>query len=92
MIIFCRVQRKGLNEQEVLIGDPALGVKVIARDKFEKMWGNRILFLIQDKQLLANALNSNVEWSARVKAPLGMAVDRSSLAEFNVLLPGIFDF
>jgi len=83
---------KGLNEQEVLVGDPAVGVKVIARDEFEKMWGNRILFLIQDKQLLASELNSNAEWSARIKAPLGLAIDRTSLAAFNVLLLGNYDF
>jgi len=83
---------KGLNEQEVLIGDPAVGVKVIARDDFEKMWGNRILFLIQDKRLLANELNNDTEWSARIKAPLGVAIDRTSLAAFNILLLGNSDF
>jgi predicted double-glycine peptidase len=83
---------KGLNEQEVLVGDPAVGVKVIARDEFEKMWGNRILFLIQDKKLLTNELNSSSEWSARIKAPLGLAIDRTSLSAFNVLLLGNSDF
>jgi len=83
---------KGLNEQEVLVGDPAVGVKVIARDEFEKMWGNRILFLIQDKQLLVSELNSNAEWSARIKAPLGLAIDRTSLAAFNIQLLGNSDF
>jgi len=56
------------------------------------MWGNRILFLIQDKQLLASELNSNAEWSARIKAPLGLAIDRTSLAAFNIQLLGNSDF
>lgn len=37
---------KGLTKQEVLVGDPAIGVDIIPRDKFEEMWGDRILFMV----------------------------------------------
>ncbi|MGZ4977120.1 MAG: C39 family peptidase [Methylobacter sp.] len=84
---------KGLNEQEVLVGDPAVGIKAIARDEFEQMWDNRILFLIHDKQdVAAKHFQDQQEWALRVKAPLGSAVDRSSLAQFNMLQPGRWDF
>jgi predicted double-glycine peptidase len=84
---------KGLNEQEVLVGDPAVGIKAIPRDEFETMWDNRILFLIHDKQeLAARHFQDQQEWALRVKAPLGSAVDRASLGQFNMLQPGRWDF
>lgn len=84
---------KGLNEEEVLVGDPAVGIKVIPRDEFEAMWENRILFLIHDKQdVAASHFQDQQEWALRVKAPLGSAVDRASLGQFNMLQPGRWDF
>lgn len=84
---------KGLNDEEVLVGDPAAGIKAIARDEFEAMWGKRILFLIYDKQeIAARHFQDQQEWALRVRAPLGAAVDRSSLAQFNMLQPGRWDF
>lgn len=84
---------KGVNDQEVLLGDPSVGIKVIPRDEFEEMWGNRILFLIHDKQdLAARHFQDQQEWALRVKAPLGSAVDRASLGQFNMLQPGRWDF
>ena len=84
---------KGLNEQEVLVGDPAVGIKVIPRDVFEEMWKNRILFLIHDKKdIAAQHFQDQKEWALRVKAPLGSAVDRASLGLFNMLQPGRWDF
>lgn len=84
---------KGIDDHEVLVGDPALGVRVIPRDQFVEMWGKRILFLIHDKQeLAATHFNDDAEWLLRVKAPLGMAVDNSYLASFNMLLPNRQDF
>lgn len=84
---------KGVNDQEVLVGDPAVGIKVIPRDEFEEMWGNRILFLIHDKQdVAAKHFQDQQEWALRVKAPLGSAADRASLGAFNMLQPGRWDF
>jgi len=84
---------KGSNEKEVLVGDPALGLKVIDKEKFEKMWGKQIIFVIQDKKEIAsNHYEDQTEWKLRVKAQLGLAVDRSSLAVFNLLLPSNIDF
>jgi len=84
---------KGVSDQEVLVGDPAVGIKVIPRDEFEEMWGNRILFLIHDKQdVAAKHFQDQQEWALRVKAPLGSAADRASLGAFNMLQPGRWDF
>lgn len=84
---------KGVTEERVLVGDPAVGVKIVGREHFEKMWDNRILFMIHDQRDLGtNRLNNEREWVSRM-APLGEAVDRASLSDFNVLhRPGPWDF
>jgi predicted double-glycine peptidase len=84
---------KGSDEHEVLVGDPAIGIKVYSRVEFEKMWNKQILFVIQDKKDIAsNYYQTQAEWKLRVKANLGMAVDHSSLALFNMLQPSAIDF
>ncbi|MGB5446348.1 MAG: C39 family peptidase [Psychromonas sp.] len=84
---------KGSNEREVLVGDPALGLKVIDKEEFEKMWGKQIIFVIQNKKEIAsNYYQDKTEWKLRVKAQLGLAVDRSSLGRFNLLQPSKIDF
>lgn len=84
---------KSSNNQEVLIGDPAVGVKVIALNEFKKLWENRIVFVIQDKKEIASDhYNNKSDWALRVKAPLINAVDRSSLGLFNILQPARIDF
>lgn len=88
---------KGLTEQQVLVGDPAIGVNIIQRDKFEEMWENRILFLIQtENEKVAGNFQNQKEWQTRL-APLANAIDRTSLAEYHVLMrgnhiPGPLDF
>jgi predicted double-glycine peptidase len=84
---------KGVNNEEVLVGDPALGIKALPRDEFEKMWERRILFLIHGKKdIAAKHFQDQQEWALRVKAPLGSAVDRASLGNFNMLQRGRWDF
>lgn len=84
---------KGVREHEVLVGDPAIGIKVIPRDEFVKMWNHRILFLIHDKQnIAASHFQDEREWALRLKAPLWDAVDRRSLAVFNMLRQGSSGF
>jgi predicted double-glycine peptidase len=84
---------KGSNENEVLVGDPAIGIKVYSKAEFEKMWNKQIVFVIQDKKNIAsNYYQTQAEWKLRVKAHLGLAVDHSSLALFNMLQPSTIDF
>ncbi len=83
---------KGISQREVLLGDPAAGLKRMARADFEPMW-NGILFLIRNKKDVAqNTFNRSGEWSANGKAPLGMALANSDLARVTFLLPGSNDF
>jgi predicted double-glycine peptidase len=84
---------KGFNNEEVLVGDPSTGVKVVSRNDFMKMWEQRILFVIKDDENIASDIFQEAnEWSIRVKAPLGMVISRASLGSFNLLQSGDFDF
>jgi predicted double-glycine peptidase len=84
---------KGSNEKEVLVGDPTTGLKIVDLNEFKKMWGEGILFVIQDKKEIAsNYYKDKTEWKLKIKAQLGLAVDYSSLGLFNVLQPSTIDF
>ncbi|MBL8660198.1 MAG: C39 family peptidase [Rhodospirillales bacterium] len=78
---------KGIRGDEVVVGDPAAGVKVYGRAAFSEMWEG-IAFIIRDEPDVAHRhFNSDRDWAVRVKAPFGTALDRQSLASFNVNLP-----
>ncbi len=84
---------KGNNGREILVGDPALGLKIIDKEEFKKMWNKQIIFVIQDKKEIAsNYYQDQTEWKLRIKAQLGLAVDRSSLGLSNLLQPSDIDF
>jgi predicted double-glycine peptidase len=84
---------KASNDTEVLVGDPAIGLKTIKKDKFTEMWGERILFVIQDrKEIAVNHYNNDLDWDHQVRADLGLAIDHASLGLFNVLQPSSVDF
>jgi len=83
---------KGISQREVLLGDPAAGLKRMTRANFEPMW-NGILFLIRNKKDVAQSnFNRSGEWSVQAKAPLGLALSNSDLARVTFLLPGSNDF
>lgn len=84
---------KGLGNGEVLVGDPALGIKSIPRPVFETMWDNGILFIVRNKSEIGKKyFNSDSEWRALARAPLGNAISRSGLASLTANLPRLDDF
>jgi uncharacterized protein len=84
---------KGIRNGRVLVGDPAVGSKTYPQADFEKVWLNRIVFLIRDKQDVANAhFNLRNEWAAHPSMDPGLVLSRDSLAGITVLRPGPSDF
>ena len=86
---------KGVSDEEILLGDPVLGVRRLPRDEFEAMWQGGIVFLIKNKATIARAsFNRDTEWQTVAEAPLdvGRAMSVRSLADFNLLLPARSDF
>lgn len=75
---------KGVRGQRVLIGDPAGGTRALTRKAFHAAWGNRILFVINDRTDIAR-FNTVADWRAAPAAPLNNGIDRNGLT--NLVLP-----
>lgn len=83
---------KGIEGGDVLVGDPALGLKAVPRAEFEAMWKG-VIFVIRDEIDQARAtFDQREEWAVRRKAPFGTALSRQGLATFSTALPGLFEF
>ncbi|MES1930383.1 C39 family peptidase [Salinisphaera dokdonensis CL-ES53] len=83
---------KGVTAKQVLVGDPALGVRTFSRNEFEQMW-NGIVFVVRSHRSLAkDSFNRREEWNLWVKAPLGESLPTPSLASFALLRPPRRDF
>jgi predicted double-glycine peptidase len=62
---------KGVRQNQVLIGDPALGVRAIPLKDFLRMW-NGVAFAITGQQ--ASRFNVSADWTLREHAPLGLGL------------------
>ena len=80
---------KGITARDVLFGDPSRGIQRYKRGEFEQLLENDIIFVVRTQVDVAKAsFNRGDEWGASPKAPLGDAVDRNSLANITIYLPG----
>jgi predicted double-glycine peptidase len=80
---------KGLQDDRVLVGDPARGVQVMSQADFLKLWKDGIVFAIHNADTIGRQhFNVAAEWKLRPVAPVGSGVDRTGLASFTVMLPG----
>ncbi len=84
---------KGIRGDEVVVGDPALGVKIYSRAKFEKVLATDVVFVVRtEKKLARKHFNDERDWAVRAKAPFGSALSRQELGTLLVLLPGGNEF
>lgn len=72
---------KGVRGGEVLVGDPALGLKRYRRAEFEKMW-NGVVLAVEDGPR-PPAFNRQDEWRPWSRAPLQAPLSDLSLAAFT---------
>ena len=84
---------KGLEDSEVLIGDPAKGLRRVPREEFEDTW-NGLVFVVRGRsQVARNYFNRHSEWAVLPGAPLDAGVQRRrGLADFTLNLPRRGDF
>lgn len=75
---------KGLQNGRVLIGDPARGTRAMPRSQFEKLWDNRVLFVVHNRRDVAQ-FNRPADWRTAPAAPLGIGIQRQGLQ--NVVMP-----
>lgn len=78
---------KGIVGDQVLVGDPAIGVKSYPREEFEAMWNEILLVITADMDTGQQHFNQVADWRVRPNAPMGEAVDRESLAAFSLGVP-----
>lgn len=84
---------KGIRDGKVLVGDPALGVRIYPRKQFEAIWEG-IVFIVRDETEVGRRnFNTDRDWAVRAKAPFGTALQRnSSIGGMTLTLPGLNDF
>lgn len=84
---------KGLRDDSVLLGDPSLGTRLVARAEFEQMWDNGVLFIIKNKPEIGRQhFNTGAQWQHLAQAPLGTALAPADLASLTVTLPRLGEF
>lgn len=77
---------KGDDDGRVLIGDPALGLKIYTRDEFTAMW-NGIAFVIREP---ADRFNQASEWAPWNRSRPWQALPDNSLAALTRELPPLY--
>ena len=82
---------KGIRQKQVLVGDPALGSRIIPVEDFKAKWPSKIAFVITGASAPA-LFNTSADWNSGTTIPLGSAISRESLAAVTLLLPRGRDF
>ncbi len=78
---------KGVRGDDVLVGDPAAGLRIYSRERFEQIWEG-IVFIVRDEAATGRAhFNADQEWRIRPRAPFGTALAQTSLASFSAHIP-----
>ena len=83
---------KGLSGDEVLVGDPALGTRVIPRQQFEAIWSGILFVLRNYGEVGREYFNREDTWEAIAKTPFDSARFREDLGSFTMNLPGPGEF
>ncbi|QOL48248.1 C39 family peptidase [Massilia litorea] len=67
---------KGAEDGRILLGDPSRGTRLMARERFESLWANRILFVIHEGPVKP-AFNQAADWRNAPRAPLAEGASRA---------------
>lgn len=82
---------KGMRGDKVLLGDPAVGLRVVPREQFEASWPSRVVFVIHDFPARGE-FNTARDWSVRPMSPLGRPLSPDTLNNIVLFRPGGRDF
>lgn len=78
---------KGVDANNILIGDPAAGTQVVPKDHFESLWDGTVLGVREEIELARKNFNNEQDWAVRPDSPLSVGVNRSSLGASLLTLP-----
>src|SRR5215475_14041962 len=76
---------KGMDKDEIVLGDPAQGVIVAKKTRFQAVWSGIALIIRNEATRGKQNFNLAQDWRVRQKAPFGTALTRDSLADFTLL-------
>ncbi|HEX8400473.1 MAG TPA: C39 family peptidase [Allosphingosinicella sp.] len=84
---------KGVSKEEVLVGDPALGLRTMKRDDFKTAW-NGVYFAVNSHTDRGRAnFNGDVQWASFSRAPVGAGfTDPLSQQALALTAPFITDY
>ena len=82
---------RGLRADRVLVADPSAGSRVFRRAEFERVWVDRILFVIRSHTQSAR-FDLQEHWQLRLPAPLAADTIHRGLAEPGLMMRGRNDF
>lgn len=77
---------KAVDEQRVLLSDPAVGNRIVQREEFADMWNGIFLVIHSHTDVAKPNFNTAEAWKYLPDAPLGDAISRSTLAQFTMSL------
>ena len=79
---------KGIDKQDVLLGDPSTGVSVMPIAKFKAAWNGIYFVLSSDQTLAKSSFNRAAQWAAYARAPVGARLaDPVSLQALQLTAP-----
>jgi predicted double-glycine peptidase len=83
---------KGLREDKVLVGDPAVGARTMTRAEFARVWHGGILFVIRSHTNVAR-FDVPDHWRFRLPSPLGSELLHSAgMASPTLMMRGPNEF
>ncbi|WP_192035723.1 C39 family peptidase [Halomonas sp. YLGW01] len=79
---------KGMDDGNVLVGDPAVGTVVVPKEHFETLWTGSVLGAREDMLLAQQYFNNDRDWQVRPESPLDQGMQRSATGSAMLPLPG----
>ncbi|GAB1595100.1 hypothetical protein PAGU2638_07790 [Lysobacter sp. PAGU 2638] len=82
---------KGIHGDRILLGDPSRGTRAMPRAQFERLWDNRVLFVVHNRRELAQ-FNRAADWRIAPGAPIDTVIQREGVQNFAMPRRGPGDF
>ncbi|MFG6176319.1 C39 family peptidase [Halomonas sp. THAF12] len=79
---------KGMDSENVLVGDPAAGTVVVPKSIFEGLWSNKVLGVRNDVEVARANFNNQQDWRVRPPSPIESGLQRRSVGSYLLTLPG----
>jgi uncharacterized protein len=78
---------KGVNDDSVLVGDPAAGTLVVPKAQFDALWNGTVLGARAEMEIAQRHFNHERDWAVRPDSPLAQGVNRTGIGSSLLTLP-----